>query len=501
MGSIGAVISNPADLGWFVVQSVSELADLVARVISCAVRAIRDCVRGVGISFAHFAIHWLTDGSHFTAEIDGLKGRIREITQTGHMSALADALTSRVLNEFEAHFQQAKEIDHYFRPEWLKKMIGEDNESTFLGDVSVSLLSQHRELIKKTVEINILTLLHRFVVHIKELQEELPLFIVCFVKEALKEFSATIEELKSGERRHAKVLPRSLAKKLLTVFFPNGKEDLILPFSHSFIAESVAEKIKEKIWNELSKEGTVDILRDLFFKLSRPVVMNEMLLKVAGKVKELVNDERVIESEAEVNQDALQGVQLAPFNKAFSEAITAIVDYIDPDGTLRGVRLLITHARIESSVTPKVVSHLRRRTPLEVLDCACEELTPLLARPITILKTAAEHNRSIGAEFTENAEVIERLRERVDAVGKSSKGLLQIMGQSPSVARAQGNSFSALIGYLKKKGKEGGASFAAHQIRGLAKMAFEAYEPHMKEENVLLVNLASLAIKRIFTPH
>lgn len=508
MGSVGAVISNPAELCWFVVSSVAELTDLIIRVVSCACKALKDGFTRCVIFLADCAVTWLTDGSHLADEIRSLREKIYSVTQSAHLSQLATCLTLRVLSGLEEHILQAKEIDPYFRPAWLKKMIGEDNESTLLGDLTTNALTQHRPLIQETIEINILTLFHRLVIHIQRLQRDQPLLIINFVKEALSQFSFTLQQLDGGEPRRANVRVRLLAKKLLATLFPRGQEDLILPFSHSFIGEFTAGNIREKIWAELSPKGAEDVLRDAFIELYQPALMNEILVAVLEKVKHLVNDAHGVEAEEEVNPnavqgwqpEALQGLPIGSFNKVFSEATTALLDYIDPEQTLRGIRLLINHARIESNVTPKVVALLQKKTLLEFLNIACVELTPVLQRPITILKTSEEQNRGIHQKIAENGRTCQRLRKLADDVGKDSKGLLQLMNESPSKARSQGSSFSTLVDYLKKKGKEKGASFAAHQIRGIAGMAFEAYEPLMEQENVLLPDLASLAIKKLFSP-
>ena len=167
-----------------------------------------------------------------------------------------------------------------------------------LGDLVIPLLKTHSEIFEKIFRLNILKGISSLYENVQRIQREQPYLFVELVRSSLVMASAHIKmeddvrkrqglgELSPEERQELLkgTLQKSITKSLLSLAFPNGVKDLVIPdFLPSVPGKAQAmNRIEGKVWEVLQK-GLDEFFYSVFTDLSENDDVKDSLLLTGYK--------------------------------------------------------------------------------------------------------------------------------------------------------------------------------------------------------------------------
>jgi len=390
----------------------------------------------------------------FTSQIHALRIALNDKTNHPYWSELCRSYASYLTGYLVQTADYAEQFTKPIRPYWLYPLIQEEEvngnlevDYTVTGQITDTLLQNHKTLLFQTLYVNFLKLALHFATEIQNLQDKKPFLLPDLARILSQKIAKHFEIMKSsvyaGEK--PELTSKELSKFVNDLLFVNGADDLILPGP-----DFVKVQLRDAVWQGIEAQlpGLYDLMYTYF---SDPHTMEFYLLSAFTGLKGIVDGSPKASEAAKPVEVTAKPKPKGPswafdqneFNQAIGAAIENFFNYIDTS-VLRELSIVAKKDTISSTVG------LQAKEALDALDLSDlfanlpKGLLPLLAggkweksgdhdkfnmTTVTIFKTEAEYAAYLKTWDDYYVDVKTKLDKIVEELGTNGAGLKQIADQ------------------------------------------------------------------------
>ncbi|MCE5294355.1 MAG: hypothetical protein LLF94_07045 [Chlamydiales bacterium] len=195
------------------------------------------------------------------------------------------------------------------------------------GESFLTVLTNHKDLLLETFELNTLRALNNSITYLLESQRQNSFFVVDLIQDAMKEVTAELGvNTPPVEYNEHEQFMTCLEQACMKILFPHGEDDIEIPVS-------LQGWINKKAFLTIQEKALPHKLGMLYHKATSEDTKYALLAKAIRKLKKALNDESKASSPSESAPSQIDAVyskeKSQEFSKNLSDLLLVSIDHIN----------------------------------------------------------------------------------------------------------------------------------------------------------------------------